>query len=192
MKLTQRFNFALLYAAQLHADQVRKGNNVPYLTHLLSVASIVLEYGGSEDQAIAALLHDAVEDQGGEPRLEEIRQVFGETIARIVADCTDAFVTPKPPWRERKETYIANLSHVSPASHLVSCADKLHNARTVTQDYRQVGEEIWKRFKGGREGSLWYYRAITDAFKAMDRHPIVDELDRVVTELENITAHTGG
>ena len=192
MKLTQRFNFALLYAAELHGDQARKGNDVPYITHLLSVSSIVLEYGGNEDQAIAALLHDAVEDQGGIPRLDEIRHVFGEAIAGMVEDCTDAFETPKPPWRERKETYIANLSHVSHASHLVSCADKLHNARTVTQDYRQVGEEIWKRFKGGREGTLWYYRAITNAFKSMQNHAIIDELERVVSELERITAQMEG
>ena len=193
MKLTERFNDALLYAARLHIDQSRKGNSgVPYFAHLIGVASLTLEFGGNEDQAIAALLHDAVEDQGGRAQLEQIRQRFGETVAQIVADCSDSYETPKPPWRQRKETYIAHLPGVSPASRLVSCADKLHNARSVTQDYRQIGEEVWQRFKGGgRSGTLWYYRAITRAFQALDTHPIVDELDRVVTELEKLVAQPG-
>jgi (p)ppGpp synthase/HD superfamily hydrolase len=193
MKLTERFNQAMVYAAQLHANQVRKGNkNVPYISHLMAVSSIALEYGADEDQAIAALLHDAVEDQGGKPTLEVIRQRFGETVAQIVDDCTDTDETIKPPWRKRKEDYIAHLAHVLPASRLVSCADKLHNARTITQDYRLVGEDLWGRFKGGREGTLWYYRTITNVFKTLELHPIVDELDRVVTELERITAQKGG
>jgi len=193
MKLTQRFNFALLYAAQLHAKQVRKGSgSVPYVSHLMGVASLALEYGADEDQAIAALLHDAVEDQGGKPTLEEIRLCFGEAVAKIVEDCTDSDEMPKPPWRERKETYIAHLAHVSAASQLVSCADKLHNARTITQDYRQVGEALWERFTGGRKGTLWYYRAITNAFKSMQNHAIIDELERVVSELERITAQMEG
>jgi (p)ppGpp synthase/HD superfamily hydrolase len=193
MKLTERFNDALLYAARLHANQVRKGSgSVPYISHLMAVASITLEFGGDEDQAIAALLHDAVEDQGGMPRLDDIRQRYGEKVAQIVEDCSDSFETPKPPWQNRKETYIAHLPGVSPASQLVSCADKLHNARTITQDYRQVGESLWVRFMGGRYGTLWYYRAITNTFKTIYSHPIVDELERVVVELERITSQTGG
>jgi (p)ppGpp synthase/HD superfamily hydrolase len=192
MKLSERFIDALTYAARLHADQLRKGDeNTPYVSHLMGVASIALDYGADEDQVIAALLHDAVEDQGGAPQLEAIRQHFGETVAQIVLDCTDNFESPKPPWRQRKENYIKHLAHVSAASRLVSCADKLHNARTVLKDYRQKGETLWARFRGGREGTLWYYRAVLEAFQASEPHPIVDELERVVDELERITAFKG-
>jgi GTP pyrophosphokinase len=192
MKLTERFNDALLYAARLHADQFRKGNDqIPYIAHLIGVTAIALEFGADENQAIAALLHDAVEDQGGNEQLELIRQRFGETVAQIVSDCSDSFETPKPPWRARKEAYIRHLSHVSPASRLVSCADKVHNARSIAMDYRQIGEAVWDRFKGGRDGTLWYYRTITRAFQACDTRPIVAELERAVTELELLTSQTG-
>ena len=181
-----RIEEALVYATRLHANQRRKGSDVPYIAHLLAVTSIVLEHGGTEDEAIAALLHDAVEDQGGAATREEIRRRFGEVVVAIVDGCTDTDVMPKPPWRPRKEAYIAHLAHASPAVLLVSAADKLHNARTVLTDYRLVGEALWDRFTGGREGTLWYYRAVVEAFRATWPSPLVDELDRVVAELEHL------
>ena len=192
MKLTQRFSDALLYAARLHADQVRKGSaQVPYVAHLMGVSSLALEFGADEDQAIAALLHDAVEDQGGYDQLEKIRLSYGESVAQIVSDCSDSFETPKPDWRARKEAYISHLAQISPASRLVSCADKIYNARAITRDYHLVGEKIWERFLGGRTGTLWYYRAIVNAFQACDKRPMVAELERVVIELEALTAIPG-
>ena len=192
MKLSEQFTEALVYATHLHADQMRKGDGtIPYITHLLGVTSIVLEYGGNETQAIAALLHDAVEDQGGRAQLEIIREKFGEAVALIVADCSDTFDTPKPPWRQRKENYIKHLADASPDSLLVSCADKLYNARTVLKDYRLKGEEVWDHFRGKREGTLWYYHTITRAFQAISSHPLIDELQRVVNELEKLTAYQG-
>jgi GTP pyrophosphokinase len=180
----EKFERALVYAARVHGDQYRKGTPVPYVTHLLAVAAIVGENGGTEDEVVAALLHDAPEDRGGEARLEEIRRRFGEAVAGIVAGCTDTYEDPKPPWRERKERYLAHLAAAPCPVRLVSSADKLHNARSVLSDYRAVGEDLWDRFNGGREGTLWYYRALVDALQTGD--PIVDELDRVVGELERL------
>ena len=186
MMLSERFIEALTYATQLHATQVRKGSGVPYIAHLLGVASIALEYGANEDEAIAALLHDAIEDQGGAPTREEIRRRFGDTVTAIVEGCTDADTIPKPPWRQRKEAYIAHILTASPSVLLVSASDKLHNARSILRDYRMLGESVWQRFKGGKEGSLWYYRALVEAFRQVDAIPVIDELDRVVSELEQI------
>ncbi|HEY0079964.1 MAG TPA: HD domain-containing protein [Pyrinomonadaceae bacterium] len=186
MLLTSRFEDALVYATRLHAAQVRKGSGVPYVAHLLGVASLALEHGADEDEAVAALLHDAVEDQGGAPRLEEIRARFGERVARIVAGCTDADTIPKPPWRERKEQYIAHLAEADASVRLVSAADKLHNARAILSDYRTQGETLWPRFKGGRDGTLWYYRALVEAFRAFGPTPLTDELARVVDEMERL------
>src|SRR5579863_10171673 len=139
MLLTPRFEEALVCATQLHAEQTRKGTTIPYIAHLLAVTSIVLENGGNEDEAIAALLHDAIEDQGGAATREEIRRRFGNIVVTIGDGCTDAEVLPKPPWRARKEAYIAHLRHASSSVLLVSAADKLHNARTVLADYRVLG-----------------------------------------------------
>ncbi len=189
MKLTSRFHDALVLAAELHAEQLRKGTDVPYLAHLLGVTAIALERGATEDEAIAALLHDAVEDQGGPPTLERIRRQFGDAVAEIVAGCTDSEeVDPgkKAPWRERKEKYIAHLAHAPPSVLLVSGSDKLHNARSLLADYRTHGEKVWAKFKGGRNGTLWYYRALVTAFKARGSSPLLDELDRTVTELEKL------
>ena len=185
MPYGEKFDRALLYASRLHKDQVRKGTEVPYVTHLLAVASIVGENGGTEDEVVAALLHDGPEDQGGEATLEEISAHFGEEVAKIVDGCTDTYEDPKPPWRERKERYLAHLGGASDSVRLVSSADKLHNARTVLSDYRRLGEDLWTRFNGNREGTLWYYRAIVDALPG--ESPIVEELDRVVTELETLS-----
>lgn len=186
MTLSPRFDDALVFASRLHAGQVRKGSAVPYVAHLLAVAAIVLEHGGSEDEAIAALLHDAVEDQGGATTRAEISRRYGEPVALIVDGCTDTDVEPKPPWRARKEAYVAHVVDASPSVRLVSAADKLHNARTVLADYRQVGESVWDRFQGGRDGTLWYYRALADAFGGGGISPLVEELDRTVTELERL------
>jgi len=184
--LGHRFEEALPYAAQLHRDQVRKGTGVPYVSHLLAVAGIVLEHGGNEDEAIAALLHDAVEDQGGAPTLHAIRQRFGDTVAAIVEGCTDTDEMPKPPWRPRKEAYIAHVASASPSVRLVSAADKLHNARTILADYRRHGDAVWDRFSGGKDGTLWYYRALVEAYRPHGVTPLVGELERVVGELERL------
>jgi GTP pyrophosphokinase len=184
MPLSTRFEEALVFTARLHAKQVRKGTTIPYISHLLGVASIVLEQGATEDEAIAALLHDAVEDQGGLPTLEEIRRRFGGNVAEIVYGCTDAEITPKPPWRTRKEAYLAHIRESSPSVRLVSAADKLHNARAILADYRVLGEELWNRFNGGKEGTLWYYRSLVEAFHNSGPTRLVEELERVVSELE--------
>ncbi len=186
--LTNRLEEAFCYARRLHAKQKRKGTEIPYIAHLMSVAALVIEDGGSEDEAVAGLLHDAVEDQGGTKTLEAIRRRFGERVAGIVESCTDARTLPKPPWRSRKETYIAHIRVAPPEVRRVSSADKLHNARAILGDYRHEGERLWKRFSGGREGTLWYYRALVQAFQAAGSSPIVEELNRVVTELERLAA----
>jgi (p)ppGpp synthase/HD superfamily hydrolase len=149
MPLSDRFDDALAYASRLHREQTRKGSDIPYVAHLLAVCSLVIEHGGNEDQAIAALLHDAAEDQGGEPRLSEIRARYGAAVADIVADCTDAWTEPKPPWRPRKEAYLAALPSKPSASLLVSLADKVHNASAILGDYQVLGDKLWDRFKGG-------------------------------------------
>lgn len=179
MILSERFDRALAYATDLHRQQRRKGTDIPYVAHLLSVAALVLEHGGSEDQAIAALLHDAVEDQGGdEPaaRLEEIRRAFGDAVANIVADCTDAWEEPKPAWRARKEAYIASLRAKDEASLLVSLADKTHNARAIEADHREIGAALWDRFKGGRDGTVWYYESLVAQFAEVLPGRLAEEL----------------
>jgi (p)ppGpp synthase/HD superfamily hydrolase len=186
MTLSPCFEQALVLATQLHAGQRRKGTNVPYVAHLLAVASLALEHGASEDEAIAALLHDAVEDQGGATTLDEIRRRFGETVASIVSACSDATMVPKPPWRARKEAYVAHLGHASDSARLVSACDKLHNARSILSDYRVLGEALWERFSGGREGTLWYYCALVQEFQASGPTALADELARVVAEIERL------
>lgn len=183
-----RFEFALAYAARFHAAQRRKGTRIPYIAHPLAVASIVLEYGGKEDEAIAALLHDVIEDGGGKRAREEIRQLFGSNVVEIVDGCTDTDEIPKPPWKPRKIAYIARLPQESNSVLLVSAADKLHNSRAILADYRVLGEKLWERFKGGRN-SLWYYRELVKAFKTTRKHPrLIEELDRVVSELEELAS----
>jgi (p)ppGpp synthase/HD superfamily hydrolase len=184
--LTTRFDEALVLASDLHRTQSRKGTQVPYAAHLLAVAALALEHGADEDEAIAALLHDAVEDQGGPGTATMIRDRFGDRVAEIVLACTDTDVVPKPPWRPRKEAYVAHIRVASASARLVSACDKLHNVRTLVADYRVVGEALWDRFTGGRE-TLWYYRALVDAFASHGRTPVVDELDRAVTDLENLS-----
>ena len=183
--LGERFRSALVLASELHRGQVRKGaKGIPYVGHLLGVASIVIEDGGDEDEAIAALLHDAPEDQGGAATLARIRSEYGERVGAIVEACTDTLENPKPPWRERKERYIAHLEEAPEDVLRVSLADKVHNARAILADYREVGEELWSRFRGSREESLWYYRTLADVFSRRRPGPLADELRRTVDEIE--------
>jgi (p)ppGpp synthase/HD superfamily hydrolase len=182
--LGPRFERALLFATRKHTGQTRKGTAIPYIAHLLSVAGLVLEAGGDEDLAIAALLHDVVEDCGGAPMLREIRRRFGQRVAHVVDGCTDTDLDPKPPWRQRKEDYLKHLQTSDADVRLVSAADKLHNARSVLADYREFGESVWERFQGKRDGTLWYYRSLVDEFRKRDANPLVNQLERVVNELE--------
>jgi (p)ppGpp synthase/HD superfamily hydrolase len=191
MKMSERFDEALVFASRLHAEQKRKGSQIPYVAHLLSVAAIVLEDGGSEDEAIAALLHDAVEDQGGRRARNLIRENFGEHVAAIVDGCTDAEGFPKPPWKKRKELYVAHIREAPAEVRRVSAADKLHNARAILADHRVIGDELWKRFSGGKDGTLWYYRALVEAFRLHGATPVVDELARVVSEIEALAEAAG-
>ncbi len=186
MMLSAQFTEALIYVTELHATQVRKGSGVPYIAHLLGVASLALEYGATEEEAIAALLHDAIEDQGGAPIRAEIQRRFGETVAAIVEGCTDTDITPKPPWRDRKEAYLAHIATASASVRLVSAADKLYNAQSILKDYRQLGDELWQRFTGKKAGTLWYYRSLVEAFRQAGSTPLIEELDRVVSELERL------
>lgn len=186
--LTDRFDDALAYASRLHRHQVRKVSGVPYVSHLLAVAAIALENGADENQAIAALLHDAVEDQGGLDQLEAIRARFGEDVAAMVSDCTDTHEDPKPDWHPRKAAYIASLAGKPARSLAVSLADKIHNAAAINADIRAVGEAVWERFKGGKDGSLWYYRALADAFHAHAPGSAAERFAREVDEMEELAA----
>ena len=183
-KLGPRLQRAFAYAAKWHAGQARKGTAVPYLSHLMAVASLVLEAGGDEEMAIAALLHDVVEDCGGMPRLREIRKQFGARVAGIVEGCTDSFVEPKPDWIERKRGYLEEVKQADRETRLVSACDKLHNVRTILADYRKDGEKIWVRFNGRKEGTLWYYRALSDEYQRKNRNRITSELAIAVAQLE--------
>ncbi len=187
MHLSSRFDQALRYATLIHAGQHRKGTEIPYVAHLLGVASIALEHGATEDEAIGALLHDAGEDAGGRGRIEDIRMRFGDVVAKIVEGCTDSEEVPKPEWRERKKKYIAHIPTAAPSVRLVSASDKLHNARAILRDYRQHGEALWSRFTGNKEGTLWYYRSLVTAFSQGERNELVEELDRVVSEIERLS-----
>ena len=190
IKLGPRFNRAFLFAAEKHSRQTRKASTIPYIAHLMGVASLVLEAGGDEDLAIAALLHDVVEDCGGAPMLKEVRRRFGNRVAEVVDGCTDTYEVPKPPWRERKESYLRRLKKESADTRLVSAADKLNNVRSILSDYRAVGESVWSRFNGGREGTLWYYRTLRDEFLRRDKSRITRDFDLAVRELELLTGCT--
>jgi (p)ppGpp synthase/HD superfamily hydrolase len=187
IRLGPRFTRAFLFAYAKHKDQARKASRIPYITHLMGVASLVLEAGGDEDLAAAALLHDVVEDCGGRPMLKQVQRLFGKRVAEIVDGCTDAYTTPKPPWRKRKESYIRRLKKEDAGTRLVSAADKLNNLRSILSDYREIGESVWSRFNGGRDGTLWYYRTLRDEFLRKDKNRIAKDLDRAVKELESLT-----
>lgn len=186
VKLTERFEQALVYATRLHADQIRKATGVPYISHLLSVAALVLEDGGDEDEAIAALLHDAIEDQGGKATRAEIYRLFGERVGSIVDGCTEFDTEIKAPWRDRKQHYLEQLRQGSTSVRRVALADKLHNARTILLDYRQQGENLWSAFTTGKEGLLWFYHSLLELYQPPDPSPMAGELRRVVEELDHL------
>ena len=173
---------ALAFAARLHAGQTRKGSDTPYISHLLAVTAIALDHGATENEAIAALLHDAVEDQGGEATLVMIRRLFGDEVASIVAACSDTDETPKPPWRERKEAFVERLSTEPYSVRLVVAADKLHNVRDVLRNYRVNGDNLWSHFRGGRCGTLWYYSAVGGALKQAGT-PEETQLNALIQEI---------
>lgn len=189
MMLTDRFDDALVYAATLHRDQRRKGTDVPYVAHLLGVASIALEMGADEDEAIAALLHDSIEDQ--DATAEQIAARFGPAVARIVQDCTDSSGSDKAPWRERKEAYLAALPTKPAASLRVSLADKTYNARAIVEDLAVLGEALWPRFTAPREDVLWYYRSLADAFTRALPGPAADRFDALVREMHALADDRG-
>jgi len=188
--LTDRFDEAVKLASDLHRQQRRKGGEVPYMAHLLQVAGLVLEFGGDEDAAIAALLHDAVEDQGGAETDVLIRQRFGDAVANVVLECSDSAGDPKPPWSVRKERFIASIPALSQTARLVSLADKVHNVRSITADYRQNGDQAWVHFKGKREGTLWYYREVAAAYRATGNEFLIGELERALHELLILTGES--
>jgi (p)ppGpp synthase/HD superfamily hydrolase len=179
-KLSSRFDEAFKYAHELHATQIRKGTETPYIGHLMGVASIVLDDGGTEDEAIGGLLHDAAEDRGGRQRLDDIRGRFGDAVARIVEDCTDSWETPKKPWMERKQAYVAHARTLSSASLRVSAADKVHNAYAILRDLRNVGEDVWTRFNATPDDIMTYYEGLVRSFREAGGGKLVDELDRIV------------
>lgn len=200
--LGDRFAAAFSLALRLHGGQERKrseeeqeGPGIPYIAHLMSVAALVLEHQGDEDEAIAALLHDGPEDQGGEEILEGIRHQFGRRVAEIVEGCSDTFQTPKPPWRDRKERYLDHLRATSSASvFLVSVADKVHNLRSILDDYRRIGDRLWERFAGKRDGTLWYYGELLSVYR--QKAPIrcaglIEEMERTYQELLSAAGGTG-
>ena len=178
-----RVTQAFALAEKLHAGQTRKGSAIPYITHLMAVAAIVGENGGNEDQIVAALLHDTVEDQGGRAMLEEIRNQFGKTVASLVEACTDAFERPKPPWKQRKLDFLARIPAAPIDARLIIAADKIHNLRSMSADHRKVGEQLWERFTASRDETLWYYAAVLDALLTEWAHPILHEFRRTLNEL---------
>ncbi|HEY2046911.1 MAG TPA: HD domain-containing protein [Candidatus Udaeobacter sp.] len=185
MKLSEKFEEALIYSTRAHGGQTRKKTGIPFVAHILGVTAIALEYGANETEAIGALLHDTVEDCGGVERLRDIREKFGDDVARIVDGCTDTYKTPKPPWLERKRSYIDHLKDTDSSTRLVSASDKLHNTRAILAELRRHGLEVFERFGGKKDGTVWYYRTLVTAFRQHDDHSdLVDELDRVVSEIE--------
>jgi len=192
--LSIRFDHALLFAAQVHRNQDRKKSGIPYLSHLLGVASIVLDYGGDEEMAIAALLHDAVEDHGGRPMLRVIDQIFGARVAKMVDGCTDSYAEDpkkKEDWETRKFRYLKRVRHEDAETRFVSAADKLYNARAVLRDLRYHGEVAFTRFSAPKAKIIWYYRSLVNEFRAGGvthlLKPLLDDLDRVVIEVEHLS-----
>ena len=191
MPYSDRVAAAMDLMCTLHRDQQRKGSEVPYITHPMAVAALTGEYGGDEEQFIAALLHDAVEDQGGQETLALIRERFGDTVAGYVWACSDSDGHPKPPWRERKEKHVGAAAAAPAQVKLILAADKLHNAQCILRDLRTQGKGLWGRFKGEREGTLWYYGAMLRALASDWEHPILLELHRAVDALHHAARETG-
>jgi len=190
--LSTRFDHALLFASQVHREQDRKKSGIPYISHLLGVASIVLDYGGDEEMAIAALLHDAVEDHGGMPRLHEIEERFGPEVSRMVAALSDTFAEhhdKKEGWEERKNNYLTRLREEPDDVLLISAADKLYNAKAILDDYRDIGPAVFDRFKRGAKEQLWYFDELLRIFRAHPPNRIVNDLEGVVQELRVVTSN---
>ncbi len=181
--LTDRFEDARVFAFQLHKNQYRKQSKIPYISHLLAVTAIVLENGGSENQTIAALLHDAVEDQGGYDTLHQIKSRFGEEVELIVEGCTDAYVDPKPDWKERKSAYLEKIKQAEESVLLVSLADKVHNARSILKDLQSTEINIWDKFNGGKEGTLWYYQSLIEIFESCPYQDLLADLRRTIEKI---------
>jgi (p)ppGpp synthase/HD superfamily hydrolase len=184
--LGDRFAAGICLAIELHCQQARKGGQIPYLGHLLGVCALVIDAGGSEEEAIAAVLHDAVEDQGGLATLDRIREQFGDTVADIVDECSDSTVTPKPEWRVRKQRYIDRLREAGPATLRVSAADKLNNLRSIVRDYRAHGDNLWSRFNAGVDGQLWYYGELLKIYEHQPGGPLTSELRQTYDELTDL------
>lgn len=182
------FHEALLFAVDIHKDDYRKGTTIPYVTHTMNVCSLVIADGGNEEEAIAALLHDALEDHPEKIKCEDIESRFGQKVLDIVEACTDTppgyAGGPKVLWKDRKTAYLEKIGHADPDILRVSLANKLDNARSILADYRQIGEELWKRINTGKEEQLWYYRSVVKAFReaGVTGH-MIDELDRVIGEI---------
>jgi (p)ppGpp synthase/HD superfamily hydrolase len=187
--LGERFEDAVRYAMAAHGGQVRKGSDTPYVSHLLAVSSIVLDDGGGEDEAIAALLHDVAEDHGGRARLDDVRARFGDTVARIVEACTDSWSIPKEPWIDRKKRYVEHARHLAPDELRVSTADKVHNAWSILRDLRSVGDRTWQRFNAKPDDVMWYYQSLVRSFREAGGGPLVDELARIVRGIERETGY---
>jgi (p)ppGpp synthase/HD superfamily hydrolase len=179
--LSERFLEAFTMAYRLHNQQTRKGSNTPYVSHLMAVSALVLENGGNENQAIAALLHDAVEDQGGWDTLREIKDKFGDEVADLVDGCTDAYTHPKPPWKERKVSYLEKLRSAPDSVVLISLSDKVHNARSILHDLQRVGDSVWEKFSGGKTGTLWYYQSLANIFDSAP-YPVLTQDFRYLVE----------
>jgi (p)ppGpp synthase/HD superfamily hydrolase len=185
VRLSKKFQEALIYATRAHGDQMRKKTGIPFIAHILGVTAIAMEYGAKETEAIGALLHDTVEDCGGVERLQDIREKFGEDVAGIVDGCTDTYETPKPPWLERKRAYIERLKESDSSTRLVSASDKLHNTRAILAELRRHGLDVFERFSGKMDGMVWYYRTLLTTFQRHGDHAdLIDEFDRVVSEIE--------
>ena len=187
MQVSEKFEEGLIYATRAHGNQTRKKTGIPFVAHVLGVTAIALEYGANESEAIGALLHDTVEDCGGVERLRDIRGRFGDDVARIVDGCTDTYEVPKPPWLERKRSYIEHLKDSDSSTLLVSASDKLHNTRAILAELRRHGLEVFERFSGKKDGTVWYYRTLVTAFTEQGNHSdLIEELDRVVTDIEHL------
>jgi (p)ppGpp synthase/HD superfamily hydrolase len=188
MSISEKFQEALIYATRVHGNQIRKKTGIPFIAHILGVTAIAMEYGANETEAIGAILHDTVEDCGGMKRLQDIREKFGEDVAGIVDGCTDTYEAPKPPWLERKRAYIEHLKQLKQSdssTRLVSASDKLHNTRAILAELRRHGLGVFERFSGKMDGTLWYYRTLVTTFRRHGDHAdLIDELDRVVSEIE--------
>ena len=196
MQLGERFDRALAFASALHRGQVRKSGGVPYVSHLLAVAAIAIEHGASEDEAIGALLHDAIEDRsavfGGATKLRAaIREQYGDAVLAIVEGCTDADTEPKPPWRARKEAFVARMATAPRPVLFVCCADKLHNARSIASELRASGERTWDTFNGGKQGTLWYYRSLWDVFDRRLGGRIAGDYGRAIAEMQALAQVAG-